>query len=71
MAEEDVLAAISDATEAIRIQSEKIDALIKLNEQMMKWLLAVVCIIALGKELVSVTRQLIVGHAPTSQSEPR
>lgn len=50
---------ISELTGAIKVLVEKTDTLIQLNRDIIKWLLIVVCIIALGRSAFDVGKDIL------------
>ena len=49
---------ITENTASIKVLVEKIETLIQLNRDIIKWLLVVVCVIALGRSALDVGREL-------------
>jgi len=49
---------LSELTGAIKVLVEKTDTLIQLNRDIIKWLLIVVCIIALGRSAFDVGKDI-------------
>lgn len=49
---------VESLTSTIRVLTEKIDTLIQLNRDIIKWLLVVVCIIALGRSAFDVGKDI-------------
>lgn len=58
---------IHSLTNAINLLVEKTDMLISMNREIIRWLLIVVCVIALGKSALDVGRELL-GHATQNAS---
>ena len=58
---------VGELTSSIKVLCEKTDTLITLNRDIIKWLLIVVCIIALGRSAFDVGKDLLT-HAVTSVS---
>lgn len=54
---------IESLTSTIKVLTEKIDTLISLNRDIIKWLLIVVCVIALGRSAFDVSKELLGGKA--------
>ncbi len=50
---------IVDLTSNIKLLSEKVDALITLNRDVIKWLLIVVSLIALGRSAIDIGKDMI------------
>lgn len=50
---------IESLTSTIKVLTEKIDTLIALNRDIIKWLLIVVCVIALGRSAFDVSKELL------------
>lgn len=50
---------LGDLTGALHVLAEKIDHLIKLHRDIIRWLLVVVCVIALGRSAIDVGEKLV------------
>ena len=50
---------LEGVTQAILVLTEKVDTLISLNRDIIKWLLIVVCVIALGRSALDVGKDLL------------
>ena len=58
---------LEGVTQAIMVLTEKVDTLIQLNRDIIKWLLVVVCVIALGRSAFDVGKDLLGGKAHAAQ----
>lgn len=54
---------LDGVTKAILVLTEKIDTLIQLNRDIIKWLLVVVCIIALGRSAIDLGKDIFLTKA--------
>ena len=50
---------LTEMVTAVKVLAEKIDLLVSQYQQIVRWLLIVVCIIALGRSGIDVARDLI------------
>lgn len=60
---------IQELAGAVKVLVEKTDTLIQLNRDIIKWLLVVVCIIALGRSAFDVTKDLLHGTISPVRAE--
>lgn len=60
---------LEGVTQAILVLTEKVDTLIQLNREIIKWLLIVVCVIALGRSALDVGKDLLGAKAHAQMVE--
>lgn len=60
---------LDGVTKAILVLTEKIDTLIQLNRDIIKWLLIVVCIIALGRSAMDLGKDMFMSKAHAQVTE--
>ena len=55
----DLDAELSDLASSIKVLAERVEGLISLNRDVIKWLLIVVCLIALGRSALDITKEIV------------
>ena len=60
---------MGELTASIKVLVERIDTLIQLNRDIIKWLLVVVCIIALGRSALDVSKEFLTRVASAAHAK--